>query len=295
MVFFGVFLRESARTAAKSRTNISTNSEKATKRLSRLAPNVAHKKMCKFMWEWIYVKQIAPRDTRRHLGVLEGQQFKSLGKLSDWHQLWFTSADSSVNGHRLNTSRHSIPRGHLGGGVRVSQIQKSGEDVKRLDRLPPKLAHIWRSIWEWIYAKQIAHWDSRGALGGGGCLVVKHSKVLGSYQTSPSIPHVAWGGGRGSHIQKSGEAVKRLHRLAPNLGHVWGFVWNEHRLNTIRLTIPQGHFGFLGGHKIKCPGKLSNCSTDWHQIWYISADSSGNGHSWIQFAPQYHRGHFGGF
>ena len=25
----------------------------------------------------------------------------------------------------------------------------------------------------------------------------------------------------------------------------------------------------------------------------MSADSSGNGHSYIQFAPQYHRGHFG--
>ena len=32
MSFFGVFLRESARTAAKSRTNLSTNSGKATKR-----------------------------------------------------------------------------------------------------------------------------------------------------------------------------------------------------------------------------------------------------------------------
>ena len=40
-------------------------------------------------------------------GVLGGKQFKSLGKLSkgwtDWHQLWFTSADSSGNGLRLNT------------------------------------------------------------------------------------------------------------------------------------------------------------------------------------------------
>ena len=44
------------------------------------------------------------------LGFLGGQQFKSIGKLSDWHQLWFTSADSSGNGHRLNTSRPSIPQ-----------------------------------------------------------------------------------------------------------------------------------------------------------------------------------------
>ena len=90
---------------------------------------------------------------------------------SDWHQLWFTSADSSGNGHRLNTSRPSIPQVAFragGGGVRVSQIQKCWEAVKRLDRLAPNLAHICRSIWEWIYAEQIAPRDTIGALGGGG-------------------------------------------------------------------------------------------------------------------------------
>ena len=114
-VVVDVFLRESARTAAKSRTDLSTNLGKATKRLGRLAPNnMAH--MCKFIWEWIYAKQIAPRDTRGHLGVLEGKQFKSIGKLCDWHQLWFTSPDSSGNGHRLYTIRPSIPQGAFGGG-----------------------------------------------------------------------------------------------------------------------------------------------------------------------------------
>ena len=117
MLFFGVFLRESARTAAKSRTNLNTNSGKLPKRLGQVAPNLAL--MCKFIWEYIYAKQITPRDTR---GTLGGggcgfQQFKSLGKLSDWHQLWFTSADSSGNGHRQNTSRPSIPQvGFRGGG-----------------------------------------------------------------------------------------------------------------------------------------------------------------------------------
>ena len=96
-MFFAVFLRESARTAAKSRTNLTINLGKAAKRLGRLAPYLAH--MCKFiLCQWIYAKQIAPRDTRGALGGLEGQQFKSLGKVSDWHQLWFTSADSSRNG-----------------------------------------------------------------------------------------------------------------------------------------------------------------------------------------------------
>ena len=49
-------------------------------------------------------------------GVLGGHKFKTLGKLSNWHQLWFTSADSSGNGHRLNTSRLSITQGAFGGG-----------------------------------------------------------------------------------------------------------------------------------------------------------------------------------
>ena len=66
-------------------------------------------------------------------GVSEGQQFKSIGKISDWHHLWFMSADSSGNGHRLNAHRPSISQGHFWGRVRVSQIQKSEEAVKRLD------------------------------------------------------------------------------------------------------------------------------------------------------------------
>ena len=48
-------------------------------------------------------------------GVLGGHKFKSLGKLSkswtDWHQIWYTSADSSGYGHRLNTIRPSISQG----------------------------------------------------------------------------------------------------------------------------------------------------------------------------------------
>ena len=121
------------------------------KRLVRLAPNLVH--MCRFIWEWIYAKQFAPRDTKGHLGGgLGGQTFKSHGKLSngwtDWHQLWFTSVDSSGN---INTSRPSIPQGGWrgGGGVRGSQIQKSWEAVKRLDRLAPNLVHVCGFIWEW--------------------------------------------------------------------------------------------------------------------------------------------------
>ena len=163
-------------------------------------------------------------------GVLGGQQFKRMGKLSDWHQLWFTSADSSVNGHRLNTRRPSIPQGALGGGIRVSQIQKSWEAVKRLDRLAPNLAHICRSIWDSIYAKQIAPRDTRGTWG-----------VLGV------------------NIQNSGEAVKRLDRLAPTLVHVCRIVWEwTYAKSKSHINTPGGMGGGRGVTNSKVSGSGSN-------------------------------------
>ena len=94
------------------------------------------------------------------------------------------------------------------------------------------------------------------------------------------------GGGRG-------HTFKSLGKL-PNGCADWHRIWytsadssgNGHRLNTIRPTIPQGHYRFfLGGHKFKCLGKLSNGWTDWHQIWYKFADSSGNGHGLNTIRP----------
>ena len=129
-----------------------------------MAPNVAH--MCKFIWEWIYANQITLETQGGTWRVLGGQPFKSLGKLSDWHRLWFSSADLSGNGHRLNTSRPSIPRRLFGG---------------------------------------------------------------------------------------------------------WG----------------------LGCHKFKSLGKLSNDWTDWHHLWFMSAESSGNGHRLNTIRPTVPQGHFG--
>ena len=99
-----------------------------------------------------------PERHKGHLGGggLVGQTFKSHGKPSngwtDWHQLWFRSADSSGNGHRLNTSRPSITRGYVGGGgggLGVHKLKKYWEAVKRLDRLAPDLVHICGLISEW--------------------------------------------------------------------------------------------------------------------------------------------------
>ena len=119
MLFFGVFLRQSA---AKSRTNLGTKSGEATKRLCRLAPNLAH--ICTFILEWIYAKQIAPRDTRRALGGVRGSTIQKTQVAPQY------------------------PRGHLGGWG--SQIQKSWEAVKWLHRLAPNLVHVGGFVWEWL-------------------------------------------------------------------------------------------------------------------------------------------------
>ena len=172
--------------------------------------------MCRFIWEWIY----EPQYTRGISGGFRGSQIQKSGRLSngwtDWHHIWLTSADSSGNGHRLSTIRPSTL-----GGIRGSQIQNSGEDVKRLIRLAPKLVHMCRFIWEWIYAKQIATRDTRGHLGGGV---------------------------RGSNIQKSREAVKRLDRMSPTLVHVGGFIW-EYKYKSPLNTPGRMTGGGVGGHK----------------------------------------------
>ena len=95
----------------------------------------------------------------------------------------------------------------------------------------------------------------------------------------------------GSTIQKYWETV----RLAPTLVHVCRLSGNGHRLNPSRPSIPQGALGGGVGHKCKSPGKLSNGCTDWHRIWYTSADSSGNGHRLNTIRPTIPEGHFEGF
>ncbi len=84
-----------------------------------------------------------PRETQGgHLGGLGGQTIKGHGMLSngwtDWHQLWFTSADSSGNGYRLNTSRSSIPQGACLGGLgghtfkSLRKLSKGWTDLHRI-------------------------------------------------------------------------------------------------------------------------------------------------------------------
>ena len=145
-------------------------------------------------------KQIAHRDRRGALGGFRGQTFKSLSNgWTDWHQLWFTSADSSGSGHRLNTSCPTIPQWALGGGggLRGSQIQMSGEAVKRLDRLAPTF---------------------------GTCLRIRLGMDIAKHN-SPLNSTGAFRGFYGGHKRKSGKGAKWMDRLAPNSEHVCGFIW----------------------------------------------------------------------
>ena len=90
-------------------------------------------------------------------GVLGGQKCKSQENLpsgcTDWHQICYTSADSSGNGHRLKTISPSIFQGAFWGVLGGHKMQKSGKSTKRLDRLAPNLVNICRFILEWTYAK----------------------------------------------------------------------------------------------------------------------------------------------
>ena len=55
--------------------------------------------------------------------------------------------------------------------------------------------------------------------------------------------------------------------------------------NKLNLKTQRGISGVLRGHKSKSLGRLSNGWTDLHQIWYTSADSSGNGHRLNTICP----------
>ncbi len=107
------------------------------KRLDRLTPNLVY--MCMSIWEWIFVKQFAPRDTRRHLGGFRGVKHSKVSGscqtgLVSCHRLDRLATHSvHVCGfiwewtYAKNNSPHDTLRRHFGGGVRGSTIQKTGK------------------------------------------------------------------------------------------------------------------------------------------------------------------------
>ena len=100
------------------------------------------------------------------------------------------------------------------------------------------------------------------------------------------------GGFRGSNIQVRG-SCQTPGPIGTNFGsrlriHLGMGIYAKYKSP---LNTPGGMSGGggLGGHTFKSIGKLSNGWTDWHQIWYMSVDSSGNGHRLKQLAPRYPR------
>ena len=63
---------------------------------------------------------------------------------TDWHQIQYTSVDSSGNGHTLKTIRPRIPHGGIWGrgGLEGQQVKSLENVVKRMDRLGINFAHI---------------------------------------------------------------------------------------------------------------------------------------------------------
>ena len=61
---------------------------------------------------------------------------------TNWHQIRYTSVDSSGIGHRLKTIRPTIPKGGILGFLWGQQFKRLGNVVKRLDRLGLHFAHI---------------------------------------------------------------------------------------------------------------------------------------------------------
>ena len=84
--------------------------------------------------------------TGGHFGGFKGVTHLSVGMLPNgwtvWHQIRYTSVDSSGNGHRLKTIRPTIPTAAFSGVLRGQQCKSLGNVVKRLDRLGINFAHI---------------------------------------------------------------------------------------------------------------------------------------------------------
>ena len=174
-----------------------------------------------------------------------GQTFKSLGKLSngwtDWHQLWFTSADSYGNGRRLNPNRPSIPQGAFGGGGVGSHKFKS------LGKLSNSCTD-WHRIW---YTSA----DSSG-----------NGHRLNTIRPTVTHGHFGFlGGHKFKSLRKLSNGWTDWHHILCKSADSSG---NGHSLNTIRPSIPQGASGGggVGGHKFKSLGTLSNKRIDWHQM-----------------------------
>ena len=82
-------------------------------------------------------------------------------------------------------------------------------------------------------------------------------------------------------------------RSGPNFAHTCRFISNGSELNKNQPCV-RGVWVVLGGQKFKNLEYLQNGRTNWHQIWYTPADSSGNGHRLKTISPSIPQGAFVG-
>ncbi len=137
--------------------------------------------------------------------------------------------------------------------------------------MAPNLVHVCRFIWEWTYAKYSSPITITGSILG--ILGVTNSSLL-KLSNGWTDWHQIWQTCADSY--GNGYTPNKLS--FETQGGTWGGGLGGQTFNTIHNT-PRGILVVFRGLQIQMSGELSNGSTDWHQIWYMSADSYGNGHS----------------
>ena len=142
-----------------------------------------------------------------------------------------------------------------------------GQQLKSLGKLSNGWTD-WHQLW---FTPTDSSGNGQGHLGGGG-LVGHKFKTLGKLSNSWTDWHQIW------------------HACGDSSGN--GYTPNKLPLKTQGVG---GTWGVLGDQTFKSLGKLSNGCTDWHQIWYTPADSSGNGHRLNGFRPTIPQAAFRGF
>ena len=121
-----------------------------------------------------------PSRHKGHLGGFRGSTIQKSGNLSDWHQLWFMSADSFGNGHKYKSPLNT-PGGISGGGLGCHKFKSLGS-CQTAGLIGTKFStHL--QIHLGMDVRQTSC-PSRHTWRG---LGVKHSKVLGSCQMSGPI------------------------------------------------------------------------------------------------------------
>ena len=119
--------------------------------------------------------------------------------LTDWPQIWHTSADPSGNGYTRNKLPFKTQVGTL--------VGYRCQTFKSLE----KLSNGWTDWHQISYTSA----DTSG-----------NGHRLNAIR--PTIPHGHFGEGfKGSQMKMFGEAVKRLDRLVPNLVQICGSVWES--------------------------------------------------------------------